>query len=472
MQTILNNLDGFLPALLRASWQAGALVLLVLAVQRLLAGRLPARWRHALWLIVLARLLLLVSVPSPASVFNLLQARSSPEPTQADRSPQRILLSAGGKTAGAKTSQSFTGPAADPDRPLSPLAAAANPLLIETASADIAPSISWKRLASWLWLAGVLGFSAVLAVQTIVLARRLRQATPVTEETRSGLLATCREEMGLRRRVELCETAAVQSPALCGVFRPRLLLPRGLAGRLSPAELRHVLLHELAHLKRHDLALNWLATALQVLHWFNPLVWLAGARMRADRELACDALALEAAGETEKQAYGETILRLLEGFTQTARLPGLVGILEDKRQLRRRILAIAGFRKPSRWSALAAVLVAGLAVVGLTDAQRGKSDFSPSPTSVAGSEARQSEVPIKGQPREELRWGTLTFEGQPLANMKVRLLCQDRGVFDSTTDAEGRLRLRRGLCEDLKTVWCEKGYAEVKPQPSHRMKGS
>lgn len=466
MQTILNPLDGFFPALLRASWQAGALVLVVLAAQRLLARRLPPRWRHALWLIVLARLLLPVSVPSPASVFNFLHVPMAPG-TRTESPPQFASGFAAGDRGAAAQPDFAAAPAVDVREPF---ANDANPPSLEpvvTASTAAAPSaapIGWRRVAAWLWLAGVVGFTAVLAVQTLGLARRLRQAVPIAEEPLLRLLEACRAEMGVRRPVGLCETAAVPSPALCGVFRPRLLLPRGLAGRLSQPELRHVLLHELAHLKRHDLALNWLATALQVLHWFNPLVWLAGARMRADRELACDALALETAGETEKQAYGETILRLLEGFTHTARLPGLVGILEDQRQLRRRILAIAGFRKPSRWSALAAVLVAGLAVVGLTDAQRGKSDSSPSPTSVAGSEARQSEDPVKGQPREELRWGTLTFEGQPLANMKVRLLLQDRAEgTDGATDEQGRLRIPLELCGRLVGVWCGKGYAEVNP---------
>lgn len=401
MQTILNPLDGFFPALLRASWQAGALVLVVLAAQRLLAGRLPPRWRHALWLIVLARLLLPVSVPSPASVFNFLHMPATPSVRTEGLPPPSAPVFVPGDRGAAAQPDFSAAPAVDLSPPL---ASGANPPSVglaesaSTAAPTSAAPIGWRRLAAWLWLAGVVGFTTVLAVQTLGLARRLRQAVPITEEPWLRLLEACRAEMGVRRPVGLCETAAVHSPALCGVFRPRLLLPRGLTGRLSSTELRHVLLHELAHLKRHDLALNWLATTLQVLHWFNPLVWLAHARMRADRELACDALALEAAGEAEKEAYGETILRLLEGFTHTARLPGLVGILEDRRQLRRRILAIAGFRKPSRRSALAAVLVAGLAIVGLTDAQ------SPEPTKAESRppvQAAQRNSESEGKPDPE-----------------------------------------------------------------------
>ena len=57
---------------------------------------------------------------------------------------------------------------------------------------------------------------------------------------------------------------------------------------LDLAQLRHVFLHELAHLKRFDIAVGLLTAVVQTVHWFNPLVWLAFRRMRDDREVACD----------------------------------------------------------------------------------------------------------------------------------------------------------------------------------------
>jgi hypothetical protein len=128
-----------------------------------------------------------------------------------------------------------------------------------------------------------------------------------------------------------------------------------------------VFLHELAHLKRRDLLWNWLAALLQAVHWFNPLVWFGFARWRAVREMACDALALEAAGEGKNQEYGRTILRLLERFTYRTASPGFVGILEDKRELRQRIEAIAQFRPASRWPVLGMLLLVAIAAGCLTD---------------------------------------------------------------------------------------------------------
>jgi hypothetical protein len=98
-------------------------------------------------------------------------------------------------------------------------------------------------------------------------------------------------------------------------------------------------------------------------------VWLAFYRLRVDRELACDALALSFAGAGEKESYGLTIIKLLEGFGQSGWAPGAAGILENKRQMKERITMIAKFNKTNRGLATAISLLASLAVATLTDAQ-------------------------------------------------------------------------------------------------------
>ena len=209
----------------------------------------------------------------------------------------------------------------------------------------------------------------LVVVQLIRFYRKLARASAPTDSSSQTLLDDCRREFGLSQRVELMETDAVQSPALFGLLRPRLLVPRGFGGQFTGRELRYIFLHELAHVKRGDLWLNWLVTALQILHWFNPLLWLGFARLRADRELACDELALLRAGDNVGTAYGETVVKLLENLRCPTAIPGLVGILEDKKQMRRRISMIANFRRTGRWSALAVILIAALAAAALTDAQ-------------------------------------------------------------------------------------------------------
>lgn len=199
--------------------------------------------------------------------------------------------------------------------------------------------------------------------------RRLQRSQKKRPIGSSEMLDEARRRMGISLPVQLIETRAVSSPVLYGLLRLQILLPMGFVDRFNREELGYVLYHELAHVKRHDLWGNWLVTLLQIVYWFNPLVWLAFSRMRSDRELACDELALTKAEADSAPAYGRTIIKLLESFSCPSAMTGLVGILEDKQQMKRRIQMIAKFKSPGRWSALAVIAIGCLGLVTLTDGQ-------------------------------------------------------------------------------------------------------
>jgi hypothetical protein len=160
-----------------------------------------------------------------------------------------------------------------------------------------------------------------------------------------------------------------------GFLRPRLLLPSHVLSDFAPNELRLITLHELAHLKRHDVAINWLLALLQALHWFNPVLWLAFARLRNDRELAADEMVLALTTQPDRECYGQTIVKLLQSLSRRPVLAGsvgTVGILERAHPLRRRITMIAQFTAPNRrWTLAAATCMLALAALALTDAVRG-----------------------------------------------------------------------------------------------------
>ena len=156
--------------------------------------------------------------------------------------------------------------------------------------------------------------------------------------------------------------------------------------------MRFIFLHELAHIKRRDMAVHWAAALLKILHWFNPVLWLGFRQMAIDRELACDELALSCAGEQERKPYGAAIIKVLETCSSSPALPGVMGILEDKDQMTRRISMILKFRQHSRRSLLAVLLLLVLALVTLTDARSGPK---------AGTELKpQSSIPTSPEPAQ------------------------------------------------------------------------
>ena len=432
------NPQDFLPALGRISVQASVLVLLVLLAQGIFRQQLTARWRCALWMLVIVRLLLPFSPGSAASIFNLMPplanhtAHPAPitfAPATAAPAPLPVLAD-----PTLETPLLATQPAQPPEngRALTPVpeptqAPRSLPYTSATPTAVKLPpvtSTSWLAVLFWVWLAGALLLTGYIVATSLRLAWRCRRLPAHTDATTLAALDECGRRLGVRGRLTVVECAEVASPALFGLFRPRLLLPPGFTQSFSPEELRFVFLHELAHLRRWDLPLNWLVAVLQILHWFNPLVWFGFARWRWDRELACDALAIEAAGADQHRAYGRTILHLLENLTPRAPLPGLVGILEDKRQLRRRIGMIANFRPGNRWGLPSAALLLLLALVGLTDAQSPKSKSEPpaAPTLSALATNDQREVRIGADP-------PLT---EPATNSESRTLIVT--VLDAATD--------------------------------------
>lgn len=208
-------------------------------------------------------------------------------------------------------------------------------------------------------------------------------------------------ECGFHKVPRLLVTTAVTAPALTGLWKPIILLPPRSLEKLEDEALRFALLHELAHLRRRDLWTNWILAVLRSLHWFNPLVWWAFHRLRVEAERATDVWVLERSGAEATTCYGETLLNLLEmDCSRPARLPGVVGVLENSRDLRSRIVAIASFTgRRSRFAATsAALLLSGIAVVGLTQAPAGKAaPIAPLAATIAiRAVERATNAPLSG----------------------------------------------------------------------------
>lgn len=376
----MTNLHPFLVGLGRVSVEAAVLVLLVLLVQAVFRGKLTPRWRCGLWLLVVGRLLLPVSFASAVSIFNLaphwskpaavtLPSSRTPSDTALDKSARPSVLVAPEPMLRGAANMDQAEPeqdiASSHPAPVQPVRLKPEPARVTAVSTPF----PWSSVLLGTWLVGVSALLSYLTISSARLSRKIARLAPSNDAALHLILNECLGRIPVRRPIQVVECPSITTPALHGLFRPRLLLPRGFATAFTPQELRFIILHELAHLKRHDLAWNWLAAALQVIYWFNPFVWLAFYCWRADRELACDALALEAAGPEQNHEYGRTILRLLRDFTYGSAVPGMVGILEDHRQLARRIRLIASFTPGKRAGLISIAAAAVLALVCLTDAQ-------------------------------------------------------------------------------------------------------
>ncbi|MCK5565453.1 MAG: hypothetical protein KAJ07_09425 [Planctomycetes bacterium] len=420
MSEFIAELSPFFQWLLKSTTQASVLVCLILTFQLLFAKRLGLRWHYCLWMLLIVRMLMPWSPQSKVSVYNLV-----PEPGQVKTTFEHITQKsfvinnditgeptatplAVGKLKSKPVHQTKAAPESIP--------AANGQSVSEQPSSSL--SVDAGFVLRFVWAVGAGLLTCIVFAGNFRLWRIIKSKRPVTDQKVLEMLEDCKAQMGIETVLAIVETKRVQSPALFGFVRPRLLLPAGMLKSLTPQELEHIFLHELAHLKRFDIYLGWVMAVLQILHWFNPMVWFAFYRIRIDRELACDGLALSTMGTDQPNLYGQTIVSLLERFSHQSRLPSMAGILEDKSQIKRRITSIAKFKKSAyKWSPLAVLTIVVLSFVTLSDAHN-----------------------TKGSEPGFLIKGTVTdaVSGEPIAGVRVGDDGYAGGQQWTITDSQGR----------------------------------
>jgi uncharacterized protein (TIGR03435 family) len=161
-------------------------------------------------------------------------------------------------------------------------------------------SLHSEQFLSWVvmvWLAGAVVFWVRLAGGWVVAARMrrmlVRRAPPEWQEKFRKLGA----QIGVSRPVRLLVSALVQVPTVVGWLRPMVLVPVGALGGLPAEHLEALLLHELAHIRRHDYLINILQSVAESLLFYHPAVWWVSGHIRAERELCCDDLAVSISGD-------------------------------------------------------------------------------------------------------------------------------------------------------------------------------
>src|SRR4051812_33501956 len=196
------------------------------------------------------------------------------------------------------------------------------------------------------WAAVVAILLAIVSLKGFAVWKLVRSATDATDEF-DPFISAAQKSLGMKsRRVGIRVTDQLSSPAICGFWNPTILLPRGFCQRVDREQLHLVLIHELAHWKRFDLHVNCLQTFLQVLYFYNPLVWFANSMIRRLREEAVDETVLVASRSTP-QEYGNTLLDVAAAELVAAELTlRLVGVVESRRLLVSRIKRIVGLPVP------------------------------------------------------------------------------------------------------------------------------
>ncbi|MCO6045186.1 hypothetical protein NG895_14840 [Aeoliella sp. ICT_H6.2] len=350
---------------LLAAVVAAPVAVLALTIDLLLGGRMAARFRCWLWIVVAARLLLPFAPGSPVSLQNVLAAFQNTSPSPAAGDLHAI------KAPAPRLQQTWSTPIAG--------SAAQTP---QPDSVSFISAIDWGTILIGavlaVWLTGVLWVLLRAGIACVRFQRHLKLLPSVDDPAIIETVQRACRDIGVRAPI-IKRVADLPGPALFGWRFPTLCLPEG--EHFSNGQLRMIALHEAMHIRRNDGLLAWLLTAVRAAHWCNPIAWLAVVRVERYREQACDEAVRQHTDADQQGEYAELLLRFAAGRPVATNL-GLLGLwfARPARRLSQRIEAFRGGARSSRlpWL-LSTTTVVAVAFVGLTDAMGSSHDRETPP---------------------------------------------------------------------------------------------
>jgi bla regulator protein blaR1 len=316
------------------------------------------------------------------------------------------------------------------------------------AATDSAVDFTWLARG---WLVGVFILALRIAFGLFVIEQLRRRNLVALPDALVKRLQALQSRLGIARGIHYAQCQLVNVPAVIGFFRPVVLLPmRALTG-LSPEQLEALVAHELGHIKRFDVAVNFVQVIAETLFFFHPAVWWLNKRIRDDREDCCDDIAVSAGGSSVGYAKALATIahwRDVPSFAMAAtrgpvaaRVARLLGMSRD------------GSRTAGVFTAtlvLAGALLAGAVSLGFTEpAQAQSAETAPSaalpeappppaPPAARPAKPAQAAKPAKpAKPAQPARDAAAPVtSATPVVDVETRVNATPRVDVESRVDVE------------------------------------
>lgn len=202
----------------------------------------------------------------------------------------------------------------------------------------------------YIWLLGMIFALAINIVGYAKFSKQLKQRNILASDDENKLLATLTKG---KTNVKLVRNRFTTTPLLIGVIRPQIIIPDY---KFSKQQLENILLHELTHLRRYDLAMKWLTMIITSIHWFNPLMYIIKKAINRACEMSCDEAVIKNLNAEQKQNYGDTLIDVVA--EQKYAVGALqVTMCEEKKHLKERLFAIMAYKKKPRLFMFISILI-------------------------------------------------------------------------------------------------------------------
>lgn len=342
---------------LYASVTTSILIGIYLIIKKCFFKQKGIRYHHMIWLILMIRLLIPFNIIGASSILEKLNEAvlNEVEANIGENVPQIMMFSpAKNETYKLEQDEEFK----------------KNHIIIEDHSRELNKNKEKYALIlsilSKIWICGVVGVAILFLIATMKFKVKSRNGRKPIDPDIQLIKQKCTKIMKIKRVIPIYMSTYYKSPFICGIMMPSIYLPENVYHKIDEAELKYIILHEMAHYKRKDLIYNFMTVMVLILHWFNPLMWFVIKDIRYDREVLCDAYVMEKIENDEIIPYGKTLIFLSKIKIRKYNEMCLVGFHELNSKLEGRIKMISKFKKGSYKLSVVAIIfsvIVGIIIV-------------------------------------------------------------------------------------------------------------
>jgi beta-lactamase regulating signal transducer with metallopeptidase domain len=211
----------------------------------------------------------------------------------------------------------------------------------------------------YIWLFGIFAIMLFPIISYKTLMKAIDEDER-SEDQRIVVLAYKAAKEARVNRLQIRYSYYLDTPALIGLFYPMIIIPHDMLS-YDDEVIYHILLHELVHYGEQHLLFQWAFWLVKAIYWFNPIVWIAHEWMKMDAEYACDDEVLHILGQEQYSNYGHNLIELSAHQGKRSYAIHASGLVNNGKELRKRIERIGNGKK--KWRILEVVTVLILIVM-------------------------------------------------------------------------------------------------------------
>lgn len=311
-------MDYIFKAVLSASLYGSLVGVFLIIFKKVIGNRISPRWHYLLWLILIVKLIIPFGPESSYSLFNVFSNIKETEVIENKVEVPSVNL------------------------PIENIVDS-NEKIIDNYKADNSKYDRNKgvfdtlySLLAYLWLIIAVIFMLWFVSLNMYVRKKIKQSSSTVESHILDSLNEAKQKLKINIPVQITVQSYISSPSIIGFFRPQIIITKD-SRDLNTKDISYIILHELSHHKRGDVVANYVLLMIQAIHWFNPIIWYMFKLIRQDMETATDERVIGFLREDEEKDYARALLKVVESMSSKSFTPKLIGIVDDKKGLEKRI---------------------------------------------------------------------------------------------------------------------------------------